>query len=224
MKRNRLIGMLFVAALVAVFVGCTADRGVSAPSAADEITAPTDGSAGPQLGIKDKELKGRVDGIRARFDSVKKNNRAVRDSLRALWKEFKKNNPHVKKNNSPFPICEPKDYDFDVQVIGPEGGSLKVGGHRLVIPEGALAESTVITAERPSSFLIEVQFSPHGTTFLEQPRLELDYSDCYLPADHQYRVAYASDDGRVLEYPVSVDKGGNVLGFIWHFSRYAVAF
>lgn len=222
MKRHRLIGMLLSAALVAVSISCTVDQG-SAPSGQE--TASAEEWGGPQFGRgNDEAFRQQMDEAKARADSLRRNNRQVRDSLRALFKEFKKENPHVKKHNSPFPICEPKDYDFDMAVIGPQGGSLEVGHHKLVIPRGALTQNTLITMERPSSLLIEVEFSPHGTTFLVAPTLELDYSECYLPADHEYRVAYTSENGKVLEYAVSADKGGHVQAYIWHFSRYAIAY
>jgi len=216
--------MLLVTALMAVSVSCAVDEGASAPSGGQETAAAEEWN-GPQFGHgHDESFRQQMEEAKARRDSIRKNNRAVRDSLRQLFKEFKKENPHVKKRNSPFPICEPKDYDADMAVIGPQGGTLSVGGHKLIIPRGALTQNTFITMERPSSLLIEVEFSPHGTTFLVEPTLELDYSDCYLPADHEYRVAYTSENGKVLEYVVSADKGGRVQALIWHFSRYAVAY
>jgi hypothetical protein len=226
MKHRRLIGMLLSAALIAVSVSCAVDQGASAPNV--EQGATTEESGGPLFGAthdaRYNELRRRMEGEKTRLDSIRRHNKEVRDSLRLLFKQFKKQNPHVKRRNSPFPICEPKDYDFDMAIVGPQGGTLSVGHHKLVIPQGALTENTLITMERPSSLLIEVEFSPHGTTFLVEPTLELDYSDCYLPADHEYRVAYMSENGKVLEYAVSVDKGGRVQAYIWHFSRYAIAY
>ena len=36
-------------------------------------------------------------------------------------------------------------------IIGPQGGSIKVGEHELVIPAGALAQEELIVAEAPTS-------------------------------------------------------------------------
>jgi hypothetical protein len=224
MDYRRPIRTLISAALMVVSISCAVDNGAQVPSS-DTRTGTVQG-VGPNFGAsaEDRDLKRRMDSEKDRLDSIRRSNRALRDSLRHVFKQFKKDNPHVKKHNAPYPICDPRDYDFDVAIIGPHGGTLSIGGHRLIIPQGALTENTLITMERPTSLLIEVEFSPHGTTFLEQPELELDYSDCYLPSDHEYRVAYLSENGKVLEYPVSVDKGGRVQALIWHFSRYAVAY
>src|SRR6266550_2437401 len=42
--------------------------------------------------------------------------------------------------------CQPLPYDSATQTIGPEGGTIQIGAYSLVIPAGALAAPTMITA------------------------------------------------------------------------------
>ena len=47
--------------------------------------------------------------------------------------------------------CEPRPYDADATIIGPDGGTLHIGEHQLVIPRGALTREELIVAEAPTS-------------------------------------------------------------------------
>jgi hypothetical protein len=216
----RKLSVVLLTGVLALGIGCGVDdstTGVSDRSAADQQM--------PQLSASDnRALNEYLNAERARIREAQKANREVRDSLRQVWKQFKKDHPHLNRRNSPFPICEPDDYQAETKIIGPDGGEINIGRHRLIIPRGALEENTVITGEAPVSLLIEVELSPHGTVFLKQPKLQLDYSHCFLPSDYPYRVAYINNGEHILEFPVSVDKGGIVEALIWHFSRYAVAY
>jgi hypothetical protein len=218
-KRNSVFYGVVLTVALGLAVGCSVDdsaTGVSDPVAGQSAQL----SAGKD---QDQDLKHFLDAERHRIHELEKDNREVRDSLRRVWNAFKRANKHLRRNNSPFPICEPEDYAADSKIIGPEGGTLNIGHHRLVIPKGALTEPTVITGEAPVSLLIEVQLSPHGLQFEKPAELELDYGHCFLPADYEYRVAYINNGDHILEWPVSVDKGGEVEAWIWHFSKYAVA-
>jgi hypothetical protein len=123
-------------------------------------------------------------------------------------------------------LCRPLTYSGNVGVIGPEGGSLTIGQHRLVIPPGALDRPVVITGEIPVSLSVGVRLSPHGLRFRRQATLTLDYSHCLLPMLLRESVAYTDEELNVLEWPRSVDRtrAGEVDAYIDHFSRYVVAY
>lgn len=122
--------------------------------------------------------------------------------------------------------CEPQPYVATVQVMGPEGGVIRVGQHSLVVPRGALTQPTVITAERPVSLAATVRFSPHGLRFQRSAGLTMDYSHCDGLLFLRKRIAYTDEQLNILEWPFSFDDASNerVQGKIDHFSRYAVAY
>ena len=124
--------------------------------------------------------------------------------------------------------CDPLPYASASETIGPEGGTLVVGPHRLTIPAGALAAPVVITAEAPVGTVNSVQLQPEGLQFAQgrPARLTLSYANCpllgrLLPK----RIAYTTDLLEILSYVLSVDDLLNkkVTGALEHFSRYAVA-
>jgi hypothetical protein len=122
-------------------------------------------------------------------------------------------------------LCEPQEYVSASQRIGPEGGSLRFGRHRLEIPRGALTSRVTITAEQVNGPVNSVRLSPEGLQFARPARLTLEYRNCTatrLPK----RVAYTDELLRILEMPSSEDypKYHYVTGEIDHFSRYAVAY
>ena len=142
--------------------------------------------------------------------------------LRAVGAFYRDNHVFV---GAEFVLCEPRDYDAETAIIGPAGGEIHVGEHRLIIPEGALQDWTLITMEAPPSLLVEVKFTPHGVHFDKQPQLKLSYTRCYVPHNHPFRVVYIDDANNILEWPTSVDLKhfGVVWAWIEHFSKYALA-
>lgn len=123
--------------------------------------------------------------------------------------------------------CEALHAESESEDIGPRGGVLEVGPHRLVVPPGALLRSTRITGRITADSVNSIQFFPEGLHFLVPVRLQLSYANCARLELKHMRVVYTSDDLlRVLELIPSEDRRGNsmVVGFISHFSRYAVAY
>lgn len=152
--------------------------------------------------------------------------RSVYDSLIAGWIVFFRNNPGFRLSDFALLTCAPLPYSGAAAIVGPSGGQIKFGPHTLTIPRGALTTSTVITAESPPANIVSVTFSPHGLSFLVPPELELSYRHCVVPKNHVYRLVYIDDADNVVETPLSVDqkRSSSVIGWIWHFSKYAVAY
>src|SRR5438874_11125729 len=61
--------------------------------------------------------------------------------------------------------CTPLPYAVTQQTVGPDGGTLLVGPHKLTIPAGALSTPVLITAEAPVGTVNSVRLSPEGLTF-----------------------------------------------------------
>lgn len=124
--------------------------------------------------------------------------------------------------------CAPQPYASATQVIGPAGGTIHVGRHRLVIPGGALSAPVTITAESPSDEVSSVRLSPEGLRFNSghSPVLTLDYSSCPLGRLQVLKhIAYTTDRLQILYLLQSLDNLllMQVSAPLEHFSRYAVA-
>jgi len=125
--------------------------------------------------------------------------------------------------------CGPQSYAIDSEVIGPNGGTLRIGKHSLVVPRGALDRNVLITGEAPVGNVVSVRFAPEGLKFnrRHQPTLTLDYSSCGLVTNLlPKRIAYTTESLSILDLLLSVDDllHQRVSADLKHFSRYAVAF
>jgi len=110
--------------------------------------------------------------------------------------------------------------------IGPEGGTLKIGPHRLVVPAGALDSVVLISAVATADSVVSVQFAPEGLTFSRPARLTLSYGACpFVPTLLPKRVVYTTDALEMIELLLSSDDTVHekVSADLDHFSRYAVA-
>lgn len=121
--------------------------------------------------------------------------------------------------------CEEQPYAKTTKVIGPEGGTIVVGSHKLVIPKDALNRKVEITAEQVEGSANSVRFAPEGLQFARSVDVTLSYANCaQLPL--KKRVVYTSELLKVLQLLPSKDAPNSrtVTGKIDHFSRYAVAY
>lgn len=121
--------------------------------------------------------------------------------------------------------CSEQQYQVARQIIGPWGGSIRVGDHVLVIPRGALSQYVRITAEQMPGSTNSVRFSPEGLRFQKPAMLTLNYSNC-RNVEVPKAVVYTDESFNVLEILRSLDilSKLQVTAPIDHFSRYAVAF
>jgi hypothetical protein len=121
--------------------------------------------------------------------------------------------------------CSRQPYAQTKAAVGPAGGTIVVGAHRLTIPAGALSSPVTITAEQMSGVVNSVRLQPAGLKFAKAATLTLSYSNCLLPPLTK-RVVYTDEQLRILELIPSLDLrlSKSVNGSILHFSRYAVAY
>lgn len=62
--------------------------------------------------------------------------------------------------------------------IGPDGGVLDIGPHRLIVPPGALTKQTLLSGTIPTGNSIEIDFQPSGLQFRKPAGLIFDVSSC----------------------------------------------
>ncbi|MEO7963040.1 MAG: hypothetical protein ABIT38_03925 [Gemmatimonadaceae bacterium] len=230
--KQLLLGVLSVGALLVT--ACSTDS-VTAPTAASFHPVATSASAADEA-AKDarkaahEALMAQRDSIRKMAKERKKQLHAQLEILRADWKQFNSDWKQQLKADKFARLellrCEPLEYDQDAEVIGPEGGTLRIGPHQIVIPKGALTEEKLIVGEAPMGQLVEVDFGPHGLNFLSSAQLTLSYGHCLVPVDFNPRLAYVGSGLRILELPPSKDAKTEqkVVGFIDHFSSYMIAY
>jgi hypothetical protein len=124
-------------------------------------------------------------------------------------------------------VCSPMPFQAGEAVIGPNGGTLRLGPHTLTVPRGALDRNVRIRGELPVSVVNSIRFSPEGLEFKKSTTLTMSYSNCSLTAGllTPKRIAYTSEQLQILEYIPSTDNilARKVTGRLDHFSRYAVS-
>jgi hypothetical protein len=108
-------------------------------------------------------------------------------------------------------------------VIGPDGGTLRVGNSAVVVPPGALAERTRMTAKVLDT-LAAIELEPHGLSFALPVDLTIDTRQCAVREDQHPVLLYLDDHGEVLETIDGRlgDDAENFVARIIHFSVYAV--
>lgn len=122
-------------------------------------------------------------------------------------------------------LCSPQPYDITKQIVGPEGGIIRVGNHSLVIPQGALSSDVEIKAEQIKGNTNSIRFSPEGLRFAKPSVLTIDYSNCSVVL-LQKKIVYTDEYLKikeVLKASLDLFKKKTVTAPIDHFSRYAVA-
>lgn len=132
--------------------------------------------------------------------------------------------------NLPLLTCRPQPSASATQTFGPDGGTLVIGPHRLVIPAGALSSTTTITGTAPTDNVVSVTFQPEGLKFNPDhlPTLTLDYSSCGLVWNILPKhIVYTDDALNILEVlSGSLDNllRDEVSAPIKHFSRYVISY
>lgn len=127
----------------------------------------------------------------------------------------------------PVTSCSQFDYDSTAADIGPEGGRIKIGPHRFLVPPGALDRRVWISMVIPGDGTASVRFQPEGLRFSggALPTLRLNYAGCKPPKGVIPTVVYLDEALNVLEWMPSWRNGNSsrVSTRVAHFSRYAVA-
>lgn len=109
--------------------------------------------------------------------------------------------------------------------IGPSGGVLWVGPHRLYVPPRALNQTVRITAIAPRGNHVQIQFEPEGLQFQRSTLLSVSYQDCSLFSPWRLKVVYVDDNLEILEVLPTVTSilTRTANAPVDHFSRYMLA-
>ncbi len=131
--------------------------------------------------------------------------------------------PHIIGNGAGLKGCTPRDPQYGTATVGPSGGELDIGPHRLVVPPGALQQTVEISGtvvEDAATPTIDLE--PHGLQFKKPAGLILDASNCTDVPD----VVYINEIGVVSDPIAAVYSNWwhTIAAPIDHFSGYAVAF
>jgi hypothetical protein len=225
---RRLSLTILIVTIGLVFTACSEGGLPTNPSESQPSFSPADQRLAQQ---RHDELKALLRAQQARIKQERELGKAGFQQAHAEWKAYRREWKRAgKKGSSTRPVdllrCEPRPYDADAAIIGPDGGTLHIGEHQLVIPRGALTREELIVAEAPTSSLVDVEFSPEGLTFGRPAELTLSYKGCDVPADIDLMLAYVGWGNRILELPPSQDRRdlSEVVGEVGRFSQYAVAY
>ena len=123
-------------------------------------------------------------------------------------------------------LCSPQPYDVTTETIGPNGGTIRVGSHTLVIPKDALSQEVKITAEQVRGETNSIRFSPEGLQFEEPAVLTMSYQNCAVVLLRK-KIVYTDEKLKILEVlqaTLDLFKKKTVTAPIDHFSRYAIAY
>ena len=122
--------------------------------------------------------------------------------------------------------CDPMPTATATKWVGPSGGTINVGPHKLAIPYGALDGWVKVTATAPSDTVNHVHFEPEGLVFKKYASLTMSYANCdVLGSLLPKQIVYTDDDLVILEVLKSLDLplDQTVTGRLKHFSEYALA-
>jgi hypothetical protein len=122
--------------------------------------------------------------------------------------------------------CKQRPAAYGAAVIGPDGGTLVVGGFTLVVPKNALSSYVTISGYAPKGNVDVIDFEPSGLVFARAASLTIDYSNCNtLGSLLPKRVAYVDGGLNILYYLPTVDDLGaqTATGTVSHFSDYAMS-
>jgi hypothetical protein len=242
MGRTRFVNLLALAAGLTLAACSDAGSPTETVTPADAHTGGPSFSMSAEAQARHEALKQELEARKAQVKAAREAGKASYEAARNEWKAWKEDwkkqyaaqqrawkREHQGEKGGPdieLLRCEPKPYDADVAIIGPNGGTLHVGAGELVIPKGALDQEQLITMEAPTSSLVDVRFEPHGLQFERSAQLKLSYKGCVRPTSADLLVAYLDLGNQVLELPPSLDLRADdeVEADIDHFSRYAIAY
>ena len=168
---------------------------------------------GERLGQgESRGTQGGAGGAKAYFKEMKEANREALKEARAEWKEWRDDwqaqyklakeawkREHPGEKGGPeiqLLRCEPQEYSGDAAIIGPKGGTLHMGDHELVIPEGALDEEVLVSAEAPTSSLVDVKFAAARSPVPETRATHAILQRCVRPTSADLLIAYLGQGTR----------------------------
>lgn len=219
-------------ATATLLVACSTD-GVTGPGAARAAAVPEARIAAGKS-EDDSIARFRADSIKyaaeAAKDAAKTAAKAEKDlakaqldSLKADWDAYKRA-VQRKEVKATVLRCEPQPRVSATKVVGPKGGSIKIGPHSLVVPAGALDSNVTITGTAPPNPSVNVEFAPHGLQFNRAVEMTIDYKQCIVPETVELGVTYMLNGWYPVQKMPSSDlrKDKKITALTDHFSGFVV--
>lgn len=122
--------------------------------------------------------------------------------------------------------CQEQSFTGSATVMGPSGGELAFGPHKITFPPGALSNDVVVSGQLHVASHVVVELFPHGLQMSVPAIIELAYGYCQSGGGG-FEVAYVDDELNIISFPAAPSGGaisGKTKGQLWHFSKYAVAY
>jgi hypothetical protein len=121
--------------------------------------------------------------------------------------------------------CNVKKTYSASQVIGPNGGLLRIGPHQLYVPPKALKANVRISAEAPAGKYVQIAFEPQGLKFERKTALTMSYAECSLLSPLKLKIVYVNDRYEILEVLPTLTSvlTRTATAPVDHFSRYMLA-
>ena len=134
--------------------------------------------------------------------------------------------PHAPATSARLVACSAHVPVAGSNVVGPRGGTIWIGGSRLIVPAGALRDTVTITGTARGDGTSTIDFKPKGLHFLKPALLAFEGAECTFPGGAVPYVAYMGEGNTVLEHiaAVYVPRWKIVAAPIEHFCGYAIAF
>lgn len=109
--------------------------------------------------------------------------------------------------------------------IGPMGGIVWVGPHRLFVPPYALSQKVRISGVAPAGQFVQIKFEPSGLQFRRSTLLSMSYSECSLLSPLRLKIVYVNDKLEILEVLPTLTSllTRTANAPVDHFSRYMLA-
>ena len=113
-------------------------------------------------------------------------------------------------------------------IIGPQGGSLALGGFVMVVPKGAVLDTTTFVMRVPEAKVLKVKIRARGEqhfTFEKPVTITLDYSRCAsVPTDPTAWYVDENTNGELEQMPGANNPGAQTFTLqTGHLSGYALA-
>lgn len=135
--------------------------------------------------------------------------------------------PSALESGSEHPLdltCSVSQRSSASQLIGPQGGVLRLGAHSLTVPKGALATTVLISATATVGPSVRIDFAPHGLQFAKAATLVLNYTGCTMPSTGAGNVYYTNEFDAIRQSMPSANDPATktITALTDHFSGYLV--
>jgi hypothetical protein len=124
-----------------------------------------------------------------------------------------------------FTECPTERTQSGSALIGRDGGTVRVGPHRLNVPRGALNKTVRISGVAERGDYAQIKFEPEGLEFRRPTTLVMSYDGCDVEDLEKLSIVYVNQNLEIVTVlPTSTDsRAETATTRLEHFSRYMLA-